>query len=283
MKVGFVSLGLIGGSVAMAIRDKYPEATIAAYNRSRDPLVQAMKDGVIDIATFEIDDSFRDCDYIFLCAPVQTNISFLSALKPYLTDKTVLTDVGSTKSNIHKAVSEKMSGVHFIGGHPMAGREKSTYFNASKELLKDCYYFITPSKAATEDDIKGFEELIRSIGCNPITVDEEKHDFIVGGISHVPHMAAYMLVKLLMDNDTPEKYMKEAAAGGFKDTTRIASSDPTMWEEICLANKDNLTRLLDDYINDLKDVRDLISKGDGDALFKLFKEARDYRNSIIGS
>lgn len=281
MKIGFISLGLIGGSLAMAVRDKYPDAKIVAYNRSREPIVKAFRDGVIDAATFEIDDTFKECDYIFLCAPVQTNISFIPKLIPYLTDNTILTDVGSTKANIHKAVSKMLPGAHFIGGHPMAGKEKSTYFNASKELIKNCYYFITPSKNATKEDVDRFQELIQTIGCNPITVDEEKHDFIVGAISHVPHMAAYMLVKLLMDNDTPEEYMKEAAAGGFKDTTRIASSDPTMWQEICLANKDNLTRLLDDYIKDLGEVRELIANSDEKALYEIFEKARDYRNSII--
>ncbi|MBQ8913218.1 MAG: prephenate dehydrogenase, partial [Lachnospiraceae bacterium] len=106
MKFGFVSLGLIGGSIAMSLRDKYPEAKIVAYNRSREPLVQALKDGIINIATSEIDESFVECDYIFLCAPVQTNISFIKKLKPYLKGKTILTDVGSTKENIHKAVLE---------------------------------------------------------------------------------------------------------------------------------------------------------------------------------
>ncbi|MBQ8955402.1 MAG: prephenate dehydrogenase/arogenate dehydrogenase family protein [Lachnospiraceae bacterium] len=282
MKFGFVSLGLIGGSIAMSLRDKYPEAKIVAYNRSREPLVQALKDGIINIATSEIDESFVDCDYIFLCAPVQTNISFIKKLKPYLKGKTILTDVGSTKENIHKAVLETIPNVRFIGGHPMAGKEKSSYFNASKELIRDCYYFITPSKAATDIDINGFEELIRSLGCNPITVEPEKHDFIVGAISHVPHMAAYMLVKLVEDEDTPEKYMRVTAAGGFKDITRVASSDPTMWSEICLANRDNLVTLMDEYIDKLKDCRELIADGKTDALYELFKEARDYRNSMIG-
>ncbi|MBO5552395.1 MAG: prephenate dehydrogenase/arogenate dehydrogenase family protein [Lachnospiraceae bacterium] len=282
MKVGFVSLGLIGGSIARAIRKKYPDAGIVAYNRSREPLVQAFRDNVINAATFEIDDTFKDCDYIFLCAPVQTNISFLKRLKPYLVDKTVLTDVGSTKGNIHKAVSLILPDSRFIGGHPMAGREKSSYFNSSAELIQNCYYFITPSHNATGDDISGFEKLIGSLGCKPMIVDPEKHDFIVGAISHLPHMAAYTLVKLVQDSDTTEKHMKVTAAGGFKDITRVASSDPTMWEEICLANKDNLVKLMDDYIVKLREVRELIEAGDGGGLHKLFKEAKDYRDSFIG-
>lgn len=282
MKTGFISLGLIGGSLAMAIRERYPDAEIIAYNRSKEPLDKALSDGVIDKGVQQIDDSFADCDYIFLCAPVETNISFFNALKPYITDKTVLTDVGSTKENIHKAVTELLPDAHFIGGHPMAGKEKSSYFNASSDILRGCYYFITPSKKATEDDISNMEKLIASLKCRPITVEPKKHDFIVGAISHVPHMAAYTLVKLVQDKDTPEKYMRITAAGGFKDITRVASSDPTMWEEICLANKDNLTGLMDEYISKLQEIRELISKGDGESLHRIFKEAKEYRDSMIG-
>lgn len=283
MKIAFIGLGLIGGSIAMAIREKNPDARIVAYNRSSRPLVQAMMDGIIDVATSEIDESFKDCDYIFLCAPVQTNISFLSKIKPYITENTILTDVGSTKGNIHKAVIKLVRHAHFIGGHPMAGKEKSSYFNASSELIRGCYYFLTPSGSATTEDVSGFEKLVRNIGCNPIIVDPDKHDFIVGAISHVPHMAAYMLVKLVKDDDTPEEYMRVTAAGGFKDITRVASSDPTMWSEICLANKDNILKLMDEYIDKLKGVRELIAKEKEEALYDLFSEAREYRNSIVRS
>ena len=281
MKVGFVSLGLIGGSIAMAIRKRYPESEIVAYNRSVEPLDRALSDGVINAATQTIDDSFSGCDYIFLCAPVETNISFISKLMPYVGDHTVLTDVGSTKGNIHEAVSSIAHGIRFIGGHPMAGREKSSYFNASAELIKGCYYFVTPSEGADQNDTERFEELITAIGCRPIIVDPDKHDFIVGAISHVPHMAAYTLVKLVQDTDTPEEYMRVTAAGGFKDITRVASSDPTMWKEICLANKDNLTALMDKYINKLIEVRKLINEGNGDALCDIFKEAKEYRDSMM--
>lgn len=265
----------------MAIREKYPDADIVAYNRSKEPLEAALRDGVINTAVHEIDDSFMGCRYIFLCAPVQTNISFIPKLLPYLTDETVLTDVGSTKGNIHAALESIAPNVHFIGGHPMAGKEKSSYFNASGALIDGCYYFLTPSSAATKKDISDFEDLISSLGCNTVTVDPGKHDFIVGAISHVPHMAAYTLVKLVKDEDTPEEYMRVTAAGGFRDTTRVASSDPTMWEEICLANQDNLTCLMDKYIDRLKEVREYIAEGDKEALYGFFKEAKDYRDSMM--
>ncbi len=265
----------------MAVRSKYPDAEIVAYNRSKEPLDKALSDGVINTATQTIDQSFEGCRYIFLCAPVKTNISFISRIMPYLDDETVLTDVGSTKGNIHEAISRLAPDIRFIGGHPMAGKEKSSYFNASEELIKGCYYFVTPSDNVGDTDIKDFERFIEALGCRPIIVDPDKHDFIVGAISHVPHMAAYSLVKLVMDEDTPERYMRVTAAGGFKDITRVASSDPTMWEEICMANKDNLTGLMDEYISKLKEIRELISDGDGQKLHVIFEEAKAYRDSMM--
>ena len=141
----------------------------------------------------------------------------------------------------------------------MAGREKSSYFNSSAGLIRDCYYFITPSKSVKASDVERFENLISSLGCIPVKVDPVKHDYIVGAISHIPHMAA----------------------GGFRDITRIASSDPTMWEEICLANKDNLVKLLGEYIDKLREIKSLIREGNGEELHRIFSEAKEYRDSFV--
>ncbi len=280
MKAAFIGLGLIGGSIAYAMRHEYPDSVIVALNRSSAPLEKAVAEGVADIALHDVTDDFSDCDFIFLCAPVHTNITFLEKLKPYIGGKTVLTDVGSVKGEIHKAVSEILPDAHFIGGHPMAGREKSGFENASAGLINNAYYFLTPSENASTDDIRRLETLVLRIGCIPVTVDPDTHDYIVAAISHVPHMAAFSLVHLIKDSDTPEQYMKYTAAGGFKDITRVASSEPTMWEQIALSNKDNIIKLMDSYISELTSIRNLIEQNDGPALHKIFEEARDYRNSI---
>ena len=280
MKAAFIGLGLIGGSIAIALRKLCPDAEIIALNRSDEPLKKALADGVINKGVHEVTQDFQGCDYIFLSAPVHTNISFLDDLKPYIGPSTILTDVGSVKAEIHKAVAEKIPEAHFIGGHPMAGREKSGYANASMELLKDAYYYLTPSSVSTAKDLRMLEALVLQIGCIPVTVDPDKHDYIVAAISHVPHMAAFSLVKLISDSDTPEEYMKFTAAGGFKDITRVASSDPTMWEQIALSNKKNILKLLHSYIGELENIASLIDNNDGPALHKIFADARDYRNSI---
>ncbi|MBO4373994.1 MAG: prephenate dehydrogenase/arogenate dehydrogenase family protein [Lachnospiraceae bacterium] len=282
MKIGIIGLGLIGGSLAKSIKQAYPDTFIVAANRSADSVEKALAEGTVDLGLQDITDGFAGCDIIFLCAPVKTNISFLEKLKAYLEPETILTDVGSVKSGIHEAVERILPETVFIGGHPMAGKEKVRYDNASAQLLKDAYYYLTPSKTAKEHHVLKLEVLVRGIGANPVIVEPSLHDFIVAAISHVPHMAAYSLVKLVKDEDTPEEYMRISAAGGFKDITRVASSDPTMWQQICLENRENITDLMRKYIKELENVTALIEKGDSEALFEIFDTSKKYRDSIIG-
>ena len=282
MKIGIIGLGLIGGSLAKSIKQAYPDTFIVAANRSADSVEKALAEGTVDLGLQDITDGFAGCDIIFLCAPVKTNISFLEKLKAYLEPETILTDVGSVKSGIHEAVERLLPETVFIGGHPMAGKEKVRYDNASAQLLKDAYYYLTPSKTAKEHHVLKLEALVRGIGANPVIVEPSLHDFIVAAISHVPHMAAYSLVKLVKDEDTPEEYMRISAAGGFKDITRVASSDPTMWQQICLENRENITDLMRKYIKELENVTALIEKGDSEALFEIFDTSKKYRDSIIG-
>ncbi len=282
MKIAIIGLGLIGGSLAISSRKAYPDCDILALNRSEDSLKKALDEGVINKGVTEVTDDFAGCDIIFLCAPVHTNIGFLEKIKPYIDEKTILTDVGSVKAEIHEAVKRMLPDVKFIGGHPMAGKEKVRFDNASGELLKGAYYYLTPSETAAKEDLEKMEAFVEKIGSKPITVDPDTHDFIVGAISHVPHMAAYTLVKLVKDEDTPEEYMRFTAAGGFKDITRVASSDPTMWSQICMTNKDNIVKLMDKYIDELKNVRDLIDQGNEEELYRIFDGSKKYRDSIIG-
>ncbi len=282
MKIGIIGLGLIGGSIAKAARKVYPDCRIVALNRSQDSLDAAKKEGTVNEGVHKVTDAFKGCDFIFLCAPVNTNISFLEKLKPFLGEDTILTDVGSVKTEIHENVSKLLPGANFIGGHPMAGKEKVRFDNSSEKLLEGAYYYLTPSEGVDEKYIIKLEELIKKFGSKPVTVDPHTHDFIVAGISHVPHMAAYTLVKLVKDEDTPEEHMRFSAAGGFKDITRVASSDPTMWQQICLSNKDNIVELMDRYIDELKSLKELISSERSEELYRLFDESKKYRDSIIG-
>ncbi len=279
-RVGFIALGLIGGSIAKTIRKRIPDIYITALNRSRETLDAALEDGVIDHGTLEPDESFRDCDLIFLCAPVETNVSYLKKIKPYIGENTVLTDVGSVKSNIHEAVKREAGDLIFIGGHPMAGSEKSGYRNSNDHLIENAYFILTPGERAEKEHIECYESFVRELGAIPLIITPALHDRVTAAVSHVPHMIAYSLVRLIEKEDTEDNHMKAIAAGGFKDITRIASSDPGMWEQICLENPDNMLELMDKYMEMLKELRDMIGAGDGDGLHAVFEDAKNYRDSV---
>ncbi len=279
-KIAVIGLGLIGGSLAKTIRKKHPDITIAVLNRSEGSLNAALLDGTADLGTTAVDETFQGCDIIFLAAPVETNLSFLQALKPYLGPETILTDVGSVKGNIHEGVSSLLPSALFIGGHPMAGSEKSGYENASDRLFENAYYILTPGENAGNEAVLVLSDFVLSLGAIPLILSPREHDRVTAAVSHVPHLAAYALVKLIAGKDSKEESMKRIAAGGFRDITRIASSDPTMWEQICLENRTEIASLLSDYIDSLKEFLLLVEEGNGERLHQIFSEAKDYRDSM---
>lgn len=280
VKFGFVGLGLIGGSIAKAIRESHPDCTIVAYDIYGKLLDTALVERIINKACYEIDDNFKDCDYIFLCAPVTSNEENLKTIISYCGENTILTDVGSTKGNIHRALDEAGFGGVFIGGHPMAGSEKYGYSNADANIIKGAYYVLTPGKNATEEQIKAYSDLVKSIGCRPTVMDMELHDTATGVISHIPHVISASLVHFLINHDNDSHTMKTLAAGGFRDVTRTASSSVKMWEDICLANNDIICKLLDDYIDELKDIRNTMASKDKAEIAKFFSEAKEYRDFL---
>ena len=280
MKIGFVGLGLIGGSIAKAIREKHNDYTIVAYDIYGKLLDIALVDGTINKACYEIDDNFDECDYIFLCAPVTSNEENIKEIISHCGPNTILTDVGSTKGNIHRALDAIGYDGIFIGGHPMAGSEKYGYDYANSEIIKGAYYVLTPGKNATEDSINKYSSLVESIGCKPTVMDMELHDTATGVISHIPHVISASLVHFLMNHDNDKQTMKTLAAGGFRDVTRTASSSVKMWEDICLANNDIICKLLDDYINELTDIRNTMASKDKAKIAQFFSEAKEYRDFL---
>ncbi len=280
LKIGIYSLGLIGGSLAMSIRKKLPNTRITAINRSAEPIRMALDTGVIDNGGQALNEDFKDLDFIFLCGPVSTNIDFMKKLRPYIGPDTILTDVGSVKGEIHAAVKEILPGCRFIGGHPMAGSERSGYINASPTLLENAFFILTPQEGIPQELVEKYSAFVRAIGSIPLVLSPEGHDYVAAAVSHVPHFAAYALVQLLKESDLEDEPMKRIAAGGFKDITRIASSDPTMWQQISLANREQILKVLNGYIERLYGFKGLVERSDGEGLKKLFQEMKDYRDSI---
>lgn len=278
--IGFIGLGLIGGSIAKAIRHYHPDYRIKAYNRNDAVTRLAEKEGVIDTALFAVDAGFSDCDYIFLCTPVLANISYLSALKDIIKKECIVTDVGSVKGDIHRAVTRLGMEEFFIGGHPMAGSEKTGYANSADYLIENAYYILTKTNRTDPEALAGFEAFIASLKAVPMVLDYEAHDYITAYISHLPHVIASVLVGGMSALDDPGGSMRTIAAGGFKDITRIASSSPEMWRDICLANDKMILRVLDYYTDALQHARTLIEKGNGEALYRMFESSRDTRNRM---
>lgn len=277
---GFIGLGLIGGSIARALKKYYPNVHILAHTRSRRTTDYALSKKIIDEACDTVDERYTHCDFIFLCAPVECNASYLAALKPLLKEGCILTDVGSTKTDIHKKVEELGLQKYFIGGHPMAGSEKTGIENSKAHLLENAYYVLTPTCEATEEMIIRYRTLVENIKAIPLVLTYEKHDYVTAAISHLPHIIASSLVNLVKDSDYEDGTMKKVAAGGFKDITRIASSSPEMWEQICAANSQNIISVLDDYINSLIEIKFSMAEQDTHYIYKLFESSRDYRNSL---
>lgn len=279
-KIGFIGLGLIGGSIAKAIRQYYPDYQLVAFDKNKETLALATQESLIDVAATTIDNNFRNCSYIFLCAPVSYNNAYLSQVKLFLDEDCILTDVGSVKTGIHEEVHRLGLDANFIGGHPMAGSEKSGYPNSKAMLLENAYYVLTPTTAVSQDKIAAYTSLIETIRALPIQLDHEIHDYVTGAISHLPHIIASSLVNYVQQADTSDELMKLLAAGGFKDITRIASSSPVMWQHICLKNKDNILRILEDYITNLRSIADTILQEDAQGIYQWFDTSRNYRNSI---
>lgn len=279
-KVGFIGLGLIGGSIAKKMKADHPDIHIYATAHHEETVKEAYREGLIDNDTLLPLTAFHDCDIIFLCAPVQRNLDYLSELKDIIQKDCYITDVGSTKTEIHEEVIRLGLEANFIGGHPMTGSEKTGILAADKTLLENAYYIITPTAITPQSDVEDFREFVRSLGSIPLILDYKTHDYSTAAISHLPHMIAYSLVNLVQQIDDDNETMKSIAAGGFKDITRIASSSPVMWQNICASNRQQILVLMDKYTALLSRLRSYIEASDEQALLDFFQSAKDYRDSL---
>ena len=266
-KIGFIGLGLIGGSIAKKLHALHPELTMIATAHHAETVAEAFKEHlIINNTPCELKD-FADCDYIFLCTPTKKNIEYLQQLKDVISPDCIITDVGSVKSEIHREVIRLCLEANFIGGHPMAGSEKTGLSNASETLLENAYYILTPTAQTDPAALEDFKGLVASLGAIPMVLDYEQHDYATAAISHLPHLVASSLVNLVKDSDSPAETMKQVAAGGFKDITRIASSSPEMWEQICMTNSEPIADMLERYIDSLQDILSEIKGHQGNAIY----------------
>lgn len=277
--IGFIGLGLIGGSIAKTIRRVYPHTTILGFDVDQNALSAALEDRTLSRTVTSIE-AMHNCDYIFLCAPVHYNIAYLPILKRIMKDNCILTDVGSVKSDVCEAIHANELDGYFIGGHPMVGSERSGYDAANDRLIENAYYFVTPSASVSVEHTEKFRTFLEDLGAIPIIYSPAQHDEITAYISHIPHVIASCLVNLASDNEDQNGMLKQLAAGGFKDITRIASSNPVVWEHILLSNPCHITAGLKQFIDRLETMITAIETEDARRIYSFFEQARDYRNSV---
>ena len=277
----FLGLGLIGGSVAKALKKYNNTICIKVFDTDSRAMELALKEGIADKIYSSINRELCHCDYLFLCAPVAVNLQNLENIAAYLAKECIITDVGSVKGAIHKKIRLLQLQSQFIGGHPMTGSERVGFLNSNAGLLENAYYVLTPEPEVSDESVNTFCELIRSTGALPFLLDVKKHDETTAAISHLPHLIASSLVNLVKQADDINATFKTLAAGGFKDITRIASSSPGLWQQIALENDKNILSFLSSYIDSLTELKNQLLSRNKDYLYHFFENARDYRDSFI--
>lgn len=270
-KIGIIGLGFMGGCIAKSLIKSEKIEEICAYDTNKESIQKAFKGGNITKVANELKD-FRESDIIFLCTPVGLISEFAEKLKNIVKSECIITDIGSTKRTILESI--KKIDINFVGGHPMVGSERTGYDTSNDYLFENAYYILIENNNNT--NIKKMEEIIEELKAIPVLIDAKNHDYIMAAISHVPHIIASSLVNLVKELDNNDEKMKLLAAGGFKDITRIASADPTIWEHICKENESEIVLVLEKYINNLNYIKEKIgSKNDMHNFFKTSKEYRD--------
>ncbi|MDO9282674.1 MAG: prephenate dehydrogenase/arogenate dehydrogenase family protein [Methylotenera sp.] len=279
-KIVIFGVGLIGGSVALALKKAGCTAPIVGVGRSIKSLQTAVDLGAIDMASSNVADAIKDADIILIATPVAQTPAILNAIKPHLSASTVITDAGSTKNDVLNAAKEILGAqfTQFVGGHPIAGAEKSGVTAATADLYRNKNVVLTPTVVTNPDTIHRVRELWQTCGATVSEMPAETHDGIFAAVSHLPHLLAFALVDEVASRANAEQLFGFAASG-FRDFTRIAGSHPEMWRDISLANKTALLNEITAYQNELSDLKQMLEREDGDALFALFERASVARNN----
>jgi prephenate dehydrogenase len=238
--------------------------------------------GVIDRYTFDPCEGVKDADVVFLATPVCTIASIVERIAPHLAPGAVVTDGGSVKEEIVAACEPLMpSGTCFVGGHPIAGTEHSGVEAAFATLYENRRCILTPTEKTDPEAVKIVTGMWETAGSEVVLMDVHKHDRVLAAVSHLPHMVAYSLVNAVGSYDRFEENILHYSAGGFRDFTRIASSDPVMWRDIALMNREAVLEMLDFFAGSLAGLRELVAAADGDGLERFFARSKEQRDAIV--
>jgi prephenate dehydrogenase len=281
MRLAVIGVGLIGSSFALALKQAKQASHVVGVGRNPANLKLALERGIIDSTAPDPAAAARGAELVLISTPVAQFPAVLASLKEA---KALITDGGSTKRDVIAAARKALGkGVaRFVPAHPIAGAEKSGAGAASADLFRGKRVILTPLKENPPGAIAKIEEAWKACGARVSRMDPEEHDAVLATVSHLPHVLAYALVHNVAQRNNSEQLFS-LAAGGFRDFTRIASSHPEMWRDICMANRDRLLQELKSYANELGSIRKLIQKGDAAGLEKLFAAAREARDKWIQS
>ena len=276
-------LGLIGASMALGIKRDHPDYKILGYNRSQASRDIALERGMIDRATDDFASFAPLADVIILSLPIKQTIAFLQELATLeLKEGVIISDAGSTKSAIVSTAEKYFADkpVRFVGAHPMAGSHKTGAASADVNLFENAYYIFTPSSLTTPDTLEEMRDLLSGLHARFIEIDATEHDRVTSQISHFPHILASGLMEQTASYAEEHEMARRFAAGGFRDMTRIAESEPGMWTSILLSNRETIIERIEDFKRRLDEVGQAISKGDENQIWNFFNQAREQRQAM---
>lgn len=279
-KIALVGVGLLGGSLALAIRERKLAKTVQGYVRRDASVAECEQAGLKDFATRDLLAAVHDADLVILCTPLSQMRGLTEAMLPALKNGALVSDVGSVKASVVAELEPMMSraGAHFVGAHPMAGGERSGVTAASARLFNDAVCVLTPTKNVNAGAVQVLEEFWHLLRARVLKLTPELHDELVARCSHLPHVVAAELANYVLDPAHP-KEQPLLCANGFRDTTRIASGSPEMWRDIALANREQLGRALNAFIEDLQKLHRAIESDDDAAIEKFFAIAKQRRDA----
>jgi len=279
-RLAVIGVGLIGGSLSLALKEAGAVGEVIGYSRTESVRQEALDLGVIDIAASSISDAVKDADMIFLAVPMAAMETVLIELAEHIKDDAIITDGGSAKGQLvdiaREVLGEQFS--QFVAGHPIAGTEKSGPSAAFSTLYQDHRVVLTPVAETDPDALEVVREMWQQTGAEVFDMDVKHHDVVLAATSHLPHILAFNLVGMLAERDDCDEVLRYAA-GGFKDFSRIASSDAVMWRDICLSNSEAILGLVQQYQQGLSELEDAIKSQDGETLKTVFERAKQARDT----
>ena len=280
-KITIIGVGLIGGSLARALKERNLAKVVFGYGRDQSRLEEAQKSNIIDASSTNIKEAIDEANIVVIATPVGTFKDILGQIEPLISSNVIITDVGSTKSDIVNIVNDvlKDKSSYFIPAHPIAGKERSGFEVSDSKLYDGKKVIITPQETNSPESIDVIDQMWKNVGADVDFMSAESHDNLLGMTSHLPHMLAFSLVNYLVDQNPNASIY---AGGGFKDFSRIASGDAIMWRDICLQNKNQIMSHLKGYQSTLDDLLEAINDEDSEKLGQLFTTAKKTRDSWLG-